>query len=382
MGVHHVFPGIEVHTQMLFWIIIAAITAITALLVLAPLSRDHTRQNDNQTEEAGLYQAQLKDISRDVSRGVLGHAEAEGLRVEAARRLLRTDRETLSVHPETEVALFRRRAAALVIAIALPLGGGLSYLKLGSPGLPDQPLHARAAASPEQIDVLAALERIERHLASSPGDVRGWDLVAPIYLRLGRPLDAARAYQAAINNGAANAERWAALGGARMVAAGGMITVEARLAFDEALKLEPRLPKALYGLAMGKQQDGDVTGAMSDLESLISEAPADAPYVALLRQSLATMRGVPQGGGEIANLSADDRNAAIGAMVDGLAERLKSGGGTIDDWQRLIRARMVLGDKVAAEAALATARTRLGVDAAAMEALGSLAREFKLENKP
>jgi cytochrome c-type biogenesis protein CcmH len=49
-------------------------------------------------------------------------------------------------------------------------------------------------------------------------------------------------------------------------------------------------------------------------------------------------------------------------MVDGLDTRLKAGGGTPDEWLRLVRSRVVLGEQDQAAAALARARTALAAD--------------------
>ncbi len=55
------------------------------------------------------------------------------------------------------------------------------------------------------------------------------------------------------------------------------------------------------------------------------------------------------------DLSAEDRQEMIRGMVNGLAGRLASDGGSADEWSRLIRAYMVLGEKQKAEEALAAA---------------------------
>ena len=66
-------------------------------------------------------------------------------------------------------------------------------------------------------------------------------------------------------------------------------------------------------------------------------------------------------------------------MVDGLAERLSTGGGSLPEWSRLIRARTVLGDKPAALQAVKTARERLAEDKAALAAIDALADELALK---
>jgi cytochrome c-type biogenesis protein CcmH len=54
-------------------------------------------------------------------------------------------------------------------------------------------------------------------------------------------------------------------------------------------------------------------------------------------------------------MTAEDRQAMISNMVAGLAERLSTEGGSAEEWNRLIRAYMVLGKKQDAEQALAAA---------------------------
>jgi cytochrome c-type biogenesis protein CcmH len=182
----------------------------------------------------------------------------------------------------------------------------------------------------------------------------------------------------ALRNGGASAARWAALGEARMAAAEGVATREAREAFAEALKLDAATPKARFGLAIAKRQDGDTQAAIADLEAMLAAAP-DAPYVAVVRDLIADWRGVPKGGDSLAGLPPAERDSAIKGMVDSLAERLKAGGGTRAEWTRLIRARVVLGEGDAARAALATARERLAQEAGALDELKALAAELGLE---
>ncbi|MCB2133166.1 MAG: c-type cytochrome biogenesis protein CcmI, partial [Rhodobacteraceae bacterium] len=50
-------------------------------------------------------------------------------------------------------------------------------------------------------------------------------------------------------------------------------------------------------------------------------------------------------------MSADDRQAMIRGMVDGLAQRLAEDPDDLEGWHRLIRARVVLGEGAAAQAA-------------------------------
>jgi len=85
------------------------------------------------------------------------------------------------------------------------------YLKVGSPDLPGQPLAARAADVQNQsIDHLVG--QVEAHLEANPDDVRGWEVIAPVYLRLGRFDDAVKARRKPASLGRETAERQSDLG--------------------------------------------------------------------------------------------------------------------------------------------------------------------------
>ena len=83
---------------------------------------------------------------------------------------------------------------------------------------------------------------------------------------------------------------------------------------------------------------------------------------------------------EMAALSADDQNARIRGMVDGLAARLDADPQDLQGWLRLIRARTVLGEQTIAETSYAQARTVFAGDEAALSALAALADELPLTN--
>ena len=160
--------------------------------------------------------------------------------------------------------------------------------------------------------------------------------------------------------------------------AGGVVTAAAREAFAEAVKLDPKSPRARYYLALAKEQDGDGEGAQAALAQLLSEAPADADWAGAVRARLERMQA-DAGRKAVAALPEAERQQAIKAMVDGLAERLGAGGGNLPEWSRLIRARTVLGDKPAALQALKTARERLADDKDALAAIDALADELALK---
>ncbi|GAG03328.1 unnamed protein product, partial [marine sediment metagenome] len=77
-------------------------------------------------------------------------------------------------------------------------------------------------------------------------------------------------------------------------------------------------------------------------------------------------------------MSQSDRSAMIKQMVTSLAERLRSDGGSIDEWMRLVRSYTVLGDKDGATTAIADARKAMASNKQAIASLDELARKLGL----
>ena len=128
---------------------------------------------------------------------------------------------------------------AYLVSQALPAIAVGTYLRLGHPDQPDLPLAARATEQPGQsLEDLVA--RVEAHLAQEPNDLRGWEVIVPVYMRMGRIDDAVAALRNTIRIGGSNEQRQTALGEALVAAADGQIGETARAAFAEALRLEPR----------------------------------------------------------------------------------------------------------------------------------------------
>ena len=364
---------------MLIWIIFALMTAAAVFAVLWPLGRAQPAIFADTAGAKMLYRSQLAEIERDLKRGLIGGAEAEAAKAEAARRLLRASAVTEAPAVESEPSLRRRRAASAIALSLVPLIALLVYGANGMPGLPDQPLAARMKASTTTQDFDVALARIEAHLAANPQDGKGWAVLAPVYLRQGRFDAAARAFDAAIRYDGATAERHAGRGEALVLEAGGVVTAAARESFAAAVAIEPGNPRARFFLAIGREQDGDRAGAIAAFRALIADAPPASPWLGAVKARLAEVEGGSEAAGAIASLSPSDRQAAIKGMVEGLASRLADGGGSADEWVRLIRSQSVLGDRPAALKSVATARERLAADKPGLAAVEALVVELGLQ---
>jgi cytochrome c-type biogenesis protein CcmH len=356
------------------WFVLAGMAACAVLAAVWPLLRASPgAKADGAANEAAFYKAQLEEIKRDVDRGLLPQGEAESARAEAARRLI----AAASDLPQAPPPAARRApiAAAVLIAVGLPAIAFPLYTRLGQPALPDEPLASRQTAP--QIDIAAAVAAVEKRLIEKPDDGKGWAVIAPVYMRLERYSDATHAYSEALRLLGEDPLRRAAYGEALVAAAGGVVTDEARQAFDRALTEQPGQPQARFYRALAEEQDGKKADASRDYQSLLADSPPDAPWRSVVNARLAALNGGPAPTTDAAAIPEAQR-PMIEGMVNRLATRLASNGGSVDEWSRLIRAYTVLHEADKAKAALADAHKALASNANAVASLDALARDLGL----
>jgi cytochrome c-type biogenesis protein CcmH len=364
----------------MLWFVLAGMAAFAVLAALWPLLRPpSSAKADAAASEAAFYKAQLEEIRRDVERGLLPQGEAESARAEAARRLIAA---ASAPSPPPPAAPRNRLAAAALIAVGLPAIAFPLYAFLGQPRMPDAPLASRNVAPRTNGEIEAAVAAVEARLIAKPDDGKGWAVIAPVYMRLERYSDAAHAYAEALRLDGEDPLRRAAYGEALVAAAGGVVTEEARGAFDRALAEQPGQPQARFYLALGAEQDGKKAEAIRAYEDLLAGSPPEAPWREVVSARLAALKGEPApaeatAGGSAAAIPEAQR-PMIEGMVNRLAARLASNGGNVDEWSRLIRAYAVLHEGEKAKAALADARKALAPDSNAVASLEALAHDLGL----
>ena len=135
--------------------------------------------------------------------------------------------------------------------------------------------------------------KVEDHVAHNPKDGRAWEVLAPVYMRVGRFDDAVRAWSNVIALNGSNAEREANFGEAMVAAANGVVTGDAKAAFDRALALDKQNVMARFYMGMAADQDGRRADAEKIWGELLASAPPGAPWIEVVRHALA--RNAPAG---------------------------------------------------------------------------------------
>jgi cytochrome c-type biogenesis protein CcmH len=285
------------------------------------------------------------------------------LRLEVSRRLLEADKA--EAMPATAGG-----QGVLVALVTLGLGGAIAgYVWLGAPGYPDVPLAERIAAAEERraarpnqteaearitlpapltpdAEFAALMDRLRGAVAERPEDVTGLGLLAQNEASLGNFAAARDAQLALITAKGDNvaAEDHAALAEYMVALAGGYVSPEAEDALTRALQIDRDNPTARYyaGLMMGQVGRYDLGFRM--WEPLAEASTSFIWWPAYLQQmpDMAARAGVDFE-------FPFDTGMTPEAMVAQLSNRLATEGGPPEDWARLIRSLLVLGETEQAE---------------------------------
>jgi cytochrome c-type biogenesis protein CcmH len=362
---------------MMLWLVLALMTGAAMFAVLWPLARADRKLRSG--SDVVVYRDQLDEVARDLAAGRIGEKEAEAARVEVSRRLIAAADAEAALRPASSIpSATRRRAVAVAALVVLSVGCGGLYLTFGSPSLPGQPIASRDAG--QSIEALVG--QVEDHLAKNPADGRGWDIIAPIYLRLGRFDDAVRARRNALVHAEETSDRQFGLGEALFAAANNFVTPEAKQAFERAVALDAGNIRARYFIGIAAEQAGKPAEAAAIWRAMLANAPPDAPWTAYIRDEIARVAGSGPNEEQVAaasNLGADERSNMIRGMVERLAERLRNDGSDLEGWLRLVQSYKVLGEREKALAAAADARRALASDPQKLRQVDELVKQLGLE---
>jgi cytochrome c-type biogenesis protein CcmH len=330
---------------MLFWFIAIAVTAIAcAALYYAAAGRMVNATGPDSGSANNHFRLVLAGIDADLVNGKLGQVEALAAKGELAREMLRVQADGATVaKPRPEL----QRGAILFLLAAVAALSLVTYWMLGSPNLPSQPLAGRPEVAAQNIDLDAALVRIEERLKTNPDDLRGWSVIAPVYVQTGRYADAEHAYRQVIALGGANADIQTALAETLMIQADGSAAGEAMTLLQSAASSDPTNVLSRLYIAAELTRTAEYDDAVKAWDAALALSKGGEAWVTAANEgrAVAQNKGVAPAGAPTVD------SEAIAGMVSGLAARLDTEGGSIEEWTQLVRAYVVLGDLTKAQSA-------------------------------
>ena len=218
-------------------------------------------------------------------------------------------------------------------------------------------------------DVNTMIARLAQRLESDTTDKNGWKTLGWAYLNTERYSDAVHAYETALALDPSDPELKSALDDARSKVASTTAASPASAAYARAV--EPDLNsdglKRPYDEATAKASESGNSGTASSLHDKAIDERGDGPSV----ETTAEAEAMPS----------RERDAAIRSMVDGLASRLESSPRDVEGWTRLMRSRVVLGEKDVAATAFREALEVFKDNSTASGKIAAAASELGLKSE-
>ena len=404
--------------MVVFWLSIVIILAFVCVIYYQTLKKNAVQKEEN--ADLKFYKSQLSEIEKDIAKGAISPEEAEQLKVEISRRILKNKKQSLLKFSFQTTG--SRLKFALILGIFTSfLSLGL-YSSLGSLGYFDFSQENRIEAAkllketrPSQQEAWDALldkktintpegemgeiiTKLRKISQERPNDITGLRYLVRTEASLNNFENAAIAQMSLVKllGEQVLTEDLYQLAELMVISLNGYVSPEAEAVFRKVLAKDDDNGGALYYLGLMYAYLDRPDLSFEIWKKLLNRGPDDAPWVPLIRQQIMEVawragqnryelpaktkiapNGPTQADIEASNeMTADERQEMISNMVESLANRLASEGGTSDEWARLIKALSVLGDSDRAKKIWAEALNIYSNSPADLRVINNIAKEI------
>lgn len=318
---------------MTFWIAAGLLTLAVLAAVVLPILRARAAARRAADYDIEVYRDQLKEVERNKTRGLIGDQEAEAAQAEIGRRILEADQRRQKAASEgASASRATVRAAAVLVAVALPAGTVALYLSEGNPDLESQPFASRnlpddagtalggrggggmgaggqqaqrgggqagggqaggGQAGGGQTDggqgqsLAQAAANLSAKLEDNPENVDDWVLLGRTRLAMQRYDGAVEAFEQAIKRAPNRAQVNAFYGEALVMANRGTVVPKAQEAFQKVREQVPDDPRSRFYLGLAEKQAGNPQQALDIWKKLVADADPGASYLQAVGQQMA-----------------------------------------------------------------------------------------------
>nr|WP_280863933.1 c-type cytochrome biogenesis protein CcmI [Falsiroseomonas frigidaquae] len=254
------------------------------VLALAPLGwmlMRPARLRGRAEADLALYQAQLAELDRELETGRLDAAQHQAARLEVQRRILAAPGDAADIGTQGRTPALLAALLFLLPAAALGL-----YLVRGTPDMPAVPFAERqrlAEAEDRMLETLRA--RVGTLDPASEMGRQGRILLGNAERSRGRMAEAATAYRAAL---AARFDPELAGDLAELEIERGE-TEAASALIARALGSSPQEPRLRFLSGLAEARAGRAENARRIWQSLLAEAPPEAPWRPVVERQLQTL---------------------------------------------------------------------------------------------
>lgn len=253
-----------------FWSLAAVMSLLALLFILIPLLRPRTTDSvDQDALNTEVARARLAELDVDLEAARIEQAQYDAARADLERELLHDLKHAGQSARPVRNGLW----AAVLIAIAVPVGATLLYRTIGSeqiiallqqfPSAQHSETAQQSQHQTPQMSVEEMVSQLAARMASQPDDLQGWVMLARSYSVLGRYQEAVPAYRNILRlGGGDSADILSDFADALAATHDGRFPDEAGTHLTRALELEPGNIKALWLAGHWKNQGGDAAAAI------------------------------------------------------------------------------------------------------------------------
>ena len=259
---------------MMAFLLVAGLLSLAALLVLfRPFIFNSQRAGlTHQQVNAEAYQEQWMRLKADLAEGSLSAQNYETAVRELEKRVLQEATEPLSVNVQRVLP----KKTIVAVCVWVPLMAAGLYVTLGDPNSLDGYERQNRTASQEVEQMVAGLAE---KLKKEPNNPKWWAMLARSYKVMGRPIDAEKAYEAAGDFIANDAQLLADYADVVASNANGDFSGKPKQLIQKALAVDPSNAMALWlsgTIAFNENRFSDAVQTWERLQDLLDPESDDA----------------------------------------------------------------------------------------------------------
>jgi len=307
--------------MMVFWLVAVLLLAVALLFLLPPLIQKMQRDSNEDTFgrdelNATIFKDQLAELEWDLSAGVISQEQFEMAKHDLERSFLQ-DANTVADTSVSQADRVVGRSAAVVIAVLIPILAVSIYNLLGSgeAGLHPEEARPQVQAEGHEGTLEEQVRKLQDHLQQNPDDAEGWTMLARSYYFLKQYGAAAETFaRTSALQQDSNAELLADYADALAMANGRNMAGRPYELVKKALKIEPRLQKALWLAGTATYQSGNFEDTLGYWKRLLEIFPKGSENYLQMQKNIAEIQqklGLP--------VDAEIQTAAAGgASISGI----------------------------------------------------------------
>ena len=312
---------------------------------------------------------QLNNLVLEFEKNEIDESEYISTKFEIEKRILKelNYSEEKKSSKSTSPILFNK-IFFFISFLLISMVTGLIYLQIGNYKLEDNPfsdinliednlnqtrlnqINAENLIENKDINFLKndqlreLVNKLKEILNNRPNDLKGYNLLVENSARLGDFKTAYYAMEHIIQNinPTVSASDYSKLSELMIAATDGYISIEAENNLVKSLHLDGSDKRARYYYGLLKLQKNKLEEGYKIWKNLLKEETEESPWSQLIKQDIVRLENLIKTQKDI-GMTEDDKDM-IYSMVSNLNERIKSEGGTFDEWFKLIRSYLVLGE--------------------------------------